>query len=91
MQPIATTHRKRRRRWTEQACWVALRTVCDELGEVPTVLSYERHAAGRVELPSAATLRNRLGRWSAIASQLAAQRELARAVQTDDAVSIAGA
>jgi hypothetical protein len=41
------------------------------------VLSYERHAAGRQDLPSAATLRNRLGRWSAITAQLAAERELA--------------
>jgi len=91
MEPIGGTRRKRRRRWTEEACWAALRRVCDELGEIPTVLSYERHAAGRKELPSAATLRNRLGRWSSIATQLAAQRELARAVQTDGAVSAAGA
>ncbi len=79
MQPIATNHRRRARRWTEESCWVALREVVDELGEIPTVLAYERHAAGRSELPSAATLRNRLGRWSSITTQLAAQRELARA------------
>lgn len=79
MQPIADNHRRRKRRWTEESCWVALREVLEELGEIPTVLSYERHAAGRPELPSAATLRNRLGRWSSITTQLAAQRELARA------------
>jgi transcriptional regulator with XRE-family HTH domain len=82
MQPVSNIHRRRKRRWTEESCWVALRDVADELGEIPTVLAYERHAAGRAELPSAATLRNRLGRWSAITTQLAAQRELARAAQT---------
>ena len=46
----------------------------------PDGLAYERHAAGRPELPSSATLRNRLGRWSSIATQLAAQRELVRAM-----------
>jgi transposase len=76
--PSATT---RQRRWTDAACWSALRRVVDELGEIPTVLSYERHAAGRADLPSAATLRNRLGRWSAISSQLAAERELAQHAQ----------
>jgi AraC-like DNA-binding protein len=90
MTPLSAPQRRRTRRWTEQACWAALRTVCDELGEIPTVLSYERHAAGRDELPSAATLRNRLGRWSSISTQLAAQRELARAMQPD-AASAAGA
>jgi uncharacterized protein (DUF433 family) len=82
MQPLSKPGRSRKRRWTEESCWVALRRVVDELGEIPTVLSYERHAAGRDELPSAATLRNRLGRWSSITTQLAAQRELARVVST---------
>lgn len=82
MKPLATPSRGRRRRWTEESCWAVLRSVVDELGEIPTVLAYERHAAGRPELPSAATLRNRLGRWSSIAAQLAAQRELAHATRT---------
>jgi len=67
----------RSRRWTDCACWAALRRVVDELGEIPTVLSYERHAARRTDLPSSATVRNRLGRWSAITAQFAAERELA--------------
>ncbi len=75
MEPISQPARARRRRWTEQACWAALRDVVVELGEVPTGLGYERHAAGRDELPSSATLRNRLGRWSAITTKLTAQRE----------------
>jgi len=48
-----------------------------ELGEIPTVLSYERHAAAREDLPSSATLRNRLGRWSAITTRLATEQALA--------------
>ena len=66
--PMSTT--TRRRRWTDSACWAALRGVVHELGEIPTVLSYERQAAGRPDLPSCATLRNRLGRRSAITAQL---------------------
>lgn len=82
MTPLSPPGSVRRRRWTESACWSALRRVVDELGEIPTVLSYERHAAGRHDLPSSATLRNRLGRWSSISAQLAAERELALHVQT---------
>jgi Sigma-70, region 4 len=73
--------RTRRLRWTDAACWEALRQAADELGEVPTVLAYERHAAGRSDLPSSATVRNRLGRWSALATRLAAERELAEQSQ----------
>jgi transposase len=74
---VAAHPGSRTRRWTESACWHALRRVVDELAEIPTVVSYDRHAAGRPDLPSSATLRNRLGRWSAISAQLAAERELA--------------
>ncbi len=88
MQPLSAPARARKRRWTEEACWTALRAVVAELGEIPSVLAYERHAAGRAELPSSATVRNRLGRWSAITTQLAAQRELAGIAQ---AVSARGA
>ena len=90
MEPLSAPGRARKRRWTEEACWAALRRVADELGEIPSVLAYERHAAGRPELPSSATVRNRLGRWSSISAQLAAQRELARSGQTQ-AASAAGA
>ena len=77
MTPVAAHTSSRTRRWTDSACWDALRRVVDELGGIPTVVSYDRHATGRPDLPSSATLRNRLGRWSAIAAQLAAERELA--------------
>jgi transposase len=72
----ATPARARGRRWTEEACWDALRRAVEELGEIPSVLGYERFAAGRTDLPSSATVRNRLGRWSSLATRLAAQREL---------------
>jgi AraC-like DNA-binding protein len=88
MEPLSRPTRARKRRWTEDACWEALRAVVAELGQIPSVLAYERHAAGRTELPSSATVRNRLGRWSAISTQLAAQRELAGVAQ---AVSARGA
>jgi AraC-like DNA-binding protein len=85
MQPLSIPSRARKRRWTEEACWEALRAVVAELGQIPSVLAYERHAAGRTELPSSATVRNRLGRWSAITTQLAAQRELAGMAQAASA------
>jgi hypothetical protein len=68
--------RPSRRRWTDDACWDALQLAADELGTIPSVLAYERFAAGRYDLPSAATIRNRLGRWSSLAARLAAHREL---------------
>jgi hypothetical protein len=73
----ASSRRARSRRWTEEACWQALTRVVAELGEVPSVLAYERFAAGRDDLPSSATIRNRLGRWSSLVTRLAAERELA--------------
>ncbi len=81
LKPRPATGARRRRRWTTTACWAAVRRAADELQRIPTVVAYERHAAGRDDLPSAATLRNRLGRWSAITAQLAAERELAHHAQ----------
>jgi hypothetical protein len=65
----------RARRWTAERCWHAMRTVVDELAEIPTVVAYDRHTAGRRDLPSSATLRNRLGRWSQITGRLIAERD----------------
>jgi hypothetical protein len=73
--------RPRTRRWTEEACWNALLHAVDELGEIPSVLAYERLAAGRSDLPSSATIRNRLGRWSSLAARVAAHRQLVRETQ----------
>jgi hypothetical protein len=83
--------RARTRRWNDDACWDAMRRAVQELGEIPSVLAYERLAAGREDLPSSATIRNRLGRWSAIATRLAAQGELARTRETYDDAPSAGA
>jgi uncharacterized protein (DUF433 family) len=78
----AAPARPRSRRWTEEACWDAVRRAVDELGEIPSVLAYERFAAGRSDMPSSATVRNRLGRWSTLTARLAAQRQLAQQTQT---------
>ncbi|HEX8159076.1 MAG TPA: sigma factor-like helix-turn-helix DNA-binding protein [Solirubrobacteraceae bacterium] len=83
----STPRRTRSRQWTVEACWAALRDAVAELEEIPTVVGYARHAADRKDLPSSATVRNRLGRWSAIATQLAAERELARHVLSPRYVS----
>ena len=77
----AAPARERSRRWTEDACWEALLRVAYELGEIPSVLAYERFAAGRSDLPSSATIRNRLGRWSSLATRIAAHLQLAREVR----------
>jgi hypothetical protein len=72
--PAHTAARARARRWTPERCWLAMRAVVAELGEVPTVVGYDRYTAGRKDLPSSATLRNRLGRWSQITGRLIAER-----------------
>lgn len=73
--------RSRTRRWTDEACWTALQRAVDELGEIPSVRAYERLAVAHPDLPSSATIRNRLGRWSALTGRLAAQRELSQQAQ----------
>jgi hypothetical protein len=62
------------RHWTEDACWNALRRAVDELGEIPSTRVYDRHAEARGDLPSSATVRNRLGRWSTIVMALTVER-----------------
>jgi len=73
--PVSMPARTRSRRWTAEACWAAMHRVTAELGQIPTVGGYDRHAAGRSDLPSSETVRTRLGRWSTIATRLAAERE----------------
>jgi uncharacterized protein (DUF433 family) len=77
----AVPARPRSRRWTEEACWDALRRAADELGAIPSVVAYERFAVGRSDLPSSATIRNRLGRWSSVTARIAVQRQLAQQTQ----------
>ena len=72
--PPTAAPRPRRRRWTVDACWTALHRVVAELGTIPTVARYDHHARDRDDLPSSATVRNRLGRWSTITSRLDRER-----------------
>ncbi len=65
------------RRWDEEACWRALESVSDQLGDPPRYARYQRLAAGRADLPSAATVRARLGAWSDIVVGLAMSRAAA--------------
>jgi hypothetical protein len=78
MEPLSSPRRTRKRRWTEDACLKALRSAMHELGEIPTIRAYERIAADRDDLPSSATVRNRLGSWGAIVTHLAADRNRAQ-------------
>jgi hypothetical protein len=77
--PVSMPARTRSRRWTTETCWAAMHRVTAELGQIPTVGAYDRHAAGRADLPSSETLRNRLGRWSTITTRLAAERQQRKA------------
>jgi cyanate lyase len=67
--------------WHIAACWKALLGVADQLGEPPRYRRYLELARQRDDLPSAATVRARLGLWSAIAAELTAhaQRRAANA------------
>lgn len=58
------------RRWTKDACISAVCMITRETGGWPTVAEYDRLSPGRDYLPSSATLRNRLGRWSLIAASV---------------------
>jgi hypothetical protein len=67
-------HESRRsytRTWGEKACWTALEGLTEEFGQLPTVEHYDALAITRDDLPSLATVRNRLGRWSEVVAILA--------------------
>ena len=59
------------RRWTEGACRQALRRLVVESGEVPSTNQYDALAQLDDELPSLATIRHRLGRWTTVTGELA--------------------
>lgn len=65
------TKRSYKRRWDAPACRRALEQLVEELGRVPTVQHYDALARQRDDLPSAGTVRNRLGSWSQATSGLA--------------------
>lgn len=62
-------------RWHVAACWHAVLSVADQLGDPPRCARYREIADGRDDLPSAATLRVRLGMWSGIAAALTEYRD----------------
>jgi AraC-like DNA-binding protein len=70
----AASKRPYAKKWDEQACWAALERVAGELGDFLRYRDYEQLALGREDLPSAAMLRQRLGRWSQIAAELGERR-----------------
>jgi hypothetical protein len=61
-------------RWHLAACWRALESVADELGDPPRATRYAELAGARDDLPSPPTLRARLGPWSGIAAALVEQQ-----------------
>jgi hypothetical protein len=68
--PRRVDQRRYQRRWTERACLDALRALVAELGHVPCHDDYRRLSRVRSDLPSASTVRTRLGRWSTIALRI---------------------
>jgi transcriptional regulator with XRE-family HTH domain len=65
-------HRRYVRRWTEAACLDVLARLVDDLGELPSLQRYTLLAESDDTLPSPATVRNRLGRWTTLATRLTA-------------------
>jgi len=59
------------RRFPEATCRHALRRLVIESGHIPTHAEYEALAQLDDRLPAAATVRNRVGRWTAITAELA--------------------
>ena len=62
------------RRWSEAACLEALRRVVADLGRFPSLREYQELSQGRPDLPSAATVRKRMGSWLMLAVRLDAGR-----------------
>jgi hypothetical protein len=71
--PRARAHTARRR-WDSEACWQALESVADQLGDPPRFQTYVMLSTGRDDLPSGPTVRNQLGRWIDIVIELASRR-----------------
>ena len=58
-------------RWDAAACWHALLSVADQLGDPPKYRRYMELARERDDLPSGPTVLLRLGLWSQISAELA--------------------
>ncbi len=78
LEPPAPSGRVYTARWDAGACWRALESVADQLGDPPRYRRYAELAAQREDLPSAATVRLRLGLWSDVADALTARRGRSR-------------
>jgi len=61
-------------RWDSAACWEALLSVADQLGDPPRYRRYLELARERDDLPSGSILTRRLGLWSQIVAVLNAQQ-----------------
>ncbi len=70
MTPQRTPRREYKKRWSPDACWVVLARLTNELGHPPTAQQYDLLAGSSDDLPSLATVRKRLGRWSAVTARL---------------------
>jgi len=78
LEPRPRTHTAPR--WDAAACWQALHSVADQLGDPPSYQRYAKLAKRRKDLPSAPTVRQRLGLWHQIVAQLTKQHDAGRAV-----------
>ncbi|HKP90080.1 MAG TPA: DNA-directed RNA polymerase subunit alpha C-terminal domain-containing protein [Thermoleophilaceae bacterium] len=70
MEPNVPNRDRYHRRWTEAACWASLARLIEELGDPPTAQQYDVLASANEDLPSLATVRNRLGPWSDVIARL---------------------
>jgi DNA-binding CsgD family transcriptional regulator len=71
---VAPSARSRPATWGVAECWRALESVADQLGDPPSYNRYRRLSEQRDDLPSAATVRLRLGLWSDTAAALSERR-----------------
>jgi DNA-binding CsgD family transcriptional regulator len=53
-------------RWSESDCWEAVARIARSIGHAPSIREYARASRGDPKLPSAATVSQRLGGWSAV-------------------------
>jgi hypothetical protein len=59
------------RYWTEERCWASLVGLAmNSGGRLPSSTQYQKLAPKRDDLPSFATVRNRLGRWSSVRAEV---------------------
>lgn len=59
------------RYWTEDRCWAALVQLAKQYGgRLMSSTRYQKLAPTRKDLPSFATVRNRLGRWSTVRAEV---------------------